>query len=565
MPPRQPSPFTAEPDAGATSPSGRFRAYKHAGLALLCFVWIAVGLIGHDPWKTEDATSFGVTWDMVNGGSLLTPTLVGEPYLDHPPLLYAFASVTTRLFQSWLSAPDGSRIAVGVLLAITLAFLSLTGRELGGKSLRWLPVLIFVGCVGLWERSHFLAPENGLLAGLAIAQYGWALSLRRPLAGGATAGAGAAFSFLVYGLLGPLWIVLTAVLLPVAFANWRSRAYAKSAAVALGVAAVGIGAWPLALALVAPSHLALWWADQNASDFLGPLAHAKPDALFLLRTLPWYLWPASPLVFWTLWTRARGFGGGFAIPALQIPLVLSIVMLLSIQVMPEQRVIQLMMVIVPFALLGALDVDTLGRSFSGALDWFGILTFGLLAALGWWAWWDAYLHGMSPPIAGALRDTTLGYQPSFHGRAVAICVLLTLAWLALVRPARRSNRRALLNWAAGSTLLWAMYMTIWLPYLDSRRSYRHVAEEAAMHLPRSGCIESRNLGEPQRALFYYFSGIRTEREESSPDAKCPTVLVQYGRGEREIALPAGWTKLWQGQRRGDDTERFVIYSRRPRR
>jgi hypothetical protein len=35
-----------------------------------------------------------------------------------------------------------------------------------------------------------------------------------------------------------------------------------------------------------------------------------------------------------------------------------------------------------------------------------------------------------------------------------------------VRPARRSNRRALLNWAAGMTLLWALFSTIWLPYVD---------------------------------------------------------------------------------------------------
>ena len=55
-----------------------------------------------------------------------------------------------------------------------------------------------------------------------------------------------------------------------------------------------------------------------------------------------------------------------------------------------------MPLLVPLALLAALEVDTLKRGFSGALDWFGILTFGLLAALVWWLWFDAYVHGMSP-------------------------------------------------------------------------------------------------------------------------------------------------------------------------
>ena len=34
--------------------------------------------------------------------------------------------------------------------------------------------------------------------------------------------------------------------------------------------------------------------------------------------------------------------------------------------------------LLPLALLGAAEVDTLKRGYSGALDWFGILTFGLL-------------------------------------------------------------------------------------------------------------------------------------------------------------------------------------------
>ncbi len=45
--------------------------------------------------------------------------------------------------------------------------------------------------------------------------------------------------------------------------------------------------------------------------------------------------------------------------------------------MAEPRAIVLMPMLVPLSLLGALEIDTLKRGFSGALDWFGILTFGL--------------------------------------------------------------------------------------------------------------------------------------------------------------------------------------------
>jgi hypothetical protein len=35
--------------------------------------------------------------------------------------------------------------------------------------------------------------------------------------------------------------------------------------------------------------------------------------------------------------------------------------------------------------------------------------------------------------------------------------------------------------------------------------------------------------------------------------------VQYGRLSARPEPPAGWTVAWTGARRGDDTERFVLY------
>lgn len=567
MPPRlQPSPFTAPPEPAAASPrpSGRYRALKQFGLVLLCAAWVVLGLVGHDPWKTEDATAFGVTWDMMQRGNVLAPSLVGEPFVDRPPLVYALAAFSGRLFTPWLEPHDAARLAVGALLSATLILLSLTARELAGRTMRWMPVLIFIGSIGLWDRAHQLSPELGLLTGLAVAQYGWALAVRRGASGGLVVGLGTAIAFLSYGFLGPVWIAITALLFPVLFAPWRTRRYLLAMLTAGGVAIAGMAAWPLALASVSPSHLQAWWEGQSLAAYFAPLAtDGWGDPLYLAKNLPWFTWPALPLVLWTLWTRGRGFNGGMSSAAVQVPGALALAILIGLLLMPEPRAIHVMMLILPLSLLGALEVDTLKRGFSGALDWFGILTFGLLAALAWWAWWDAYAHGMSLPIARAFRDTAVGYRPSFHGRAVIVCVFLTVLWLSLVRPARRSNRRAILNWAAGTTLLWALYMTIWLPYLDSRRSYRNVAETAALHLPANECVASRNLGEPQRALFYYFAGIVTEREEVDPDTACPTLLVQYGRDDADTAALEGWTQAWEGRRRGDDTERYVIYTRAP--
>jgi len=215
-------------------------------------------------------------------------------------------------------------------------------------------------------------------------------------------------------------------------------------------------------------------------------------------------------------------------------------------------------------LLAGLEVDSLKRGFSGALDWFGILSFGLAAMLMWVLWIDAYLNGMPANVARLFRDTEAGFRPSFHLGSMLAAVALTVLWVALVRPARRSNRRAILNWAAGVTLIWGLVTTIWLPYLDSRRSYRWTVEAVAQRLPAQGCVASRNLGEPQRALFNYFSGIKTVREEVQPKHDCDALLVQFGRVRGTPEPPAGFSAVWSGARRGDDTERFVLYLRNPK-
>ena len=55
---RAPRPYIPEAvDPEAVSPSAPLRAVKQFGLVLLCAAWVALGIAGHDPWKTEDATS----------------------------------------------------------------------------------------------------------------------------------------------------------------------------------------------------------------------------------------------------------------------------------------------------------------------------------------------------------------------------------------------------------------------------------------------------------------------------------------------------------------------------
>jgi 4-amino-4-deoxy-L-arabinose transferase-like glycosyltransferase len=557
---RGPGRLDAAPDAQERPDPYRF--WKQGGLLLLAFAWIALGLTGHDPWKFDDATTFGIAWEMAQRGDYVVPHLAGEVYLRSPPLVPALAAFGETLFSPPLAPFDAARIAAGVALALTLLFTALAGGELAGARNRWLPALILIGSVGLWDRAHVLSAELGVLMGLALALYGFALALRRPAAGGAWLGVGTAVAFLSQGFAGPGWIALTALCLVALGATWRRREYALTLAVAAALAIVLCVPWIVALHARDPALLDTWLASEGLAQHIAYFGDAtRADPLYHARNLLWFAWPALPLIAWTLWTRGRGFNGGIAQPAVVIPGVLALIVYVNLLIVPEPKLIQALPLLVPCAVLAALDVDSLKRGFSAALDWFGILTFGLLAIVVWGLWIEARLYGMSPGVAAIFRDTEIGFQPTFHLGAFVVAVFLTLLWIALVRPARRSNRRALLNWAAGVTLAWGLYSTIWLPYLDSRRSYRTTFETLNAHFPGTGCVASRKLGDPQRALLYYFTGIETVREESNDraDAECNALLVQYGAISGPAPVIDGWRVAWQGARRGDATERYVLY------
>ena len=60
-----------------------------AGVLALTFLYCMLGLVGHAPWKTEDAVGAGIVFQMLTADHLsswLVPRLAGELYLEDGPL-----------------------------------------------------------------------------------------------------------------------------------------------------------------------------------------------------------------------------------------------------------------------------------------------------------------------------------------------------------------------------------------------------------------------------------------------------------------------------------------------
>ena len=151
-------------------------------LLILLAIWLLPGLVGHDPWKTDDAIGIGIAHQFANQGDWLIPRLAGEHYPDDGPLFYWIAAAFAKAFGWLLAQHDAARLAAGACIVLTLLFLRLAGHSFLGKTSRdnagnnkglgggESVVLMFIGCTGLLLHAHEAISDTALLAGLACAR-----------------------------------------------------------------------------------------------------------------------------------------------------------------------------------------------------------------------------------------------------------------------------------------------------------------------------------------------------------------------------------------------------------
>jgi 4-amino-4-deoxy-L-arabinose transferase-like glycosyltransferase len=524
---------------------------------ILCLTWLMPGLVGHDPWKADEATTFGAVVDMLRSGDWVNFRIAGEPILDKAPLYLWVAALCAKLFGGILALHDAARLASGVFMAATLAFLSLACLELLGARAVRLAVLLFIGCLGLLLRAHEMTTDLAGLAGVAMGLYGVALAGRRPYVGGAVAGVGTGVAFLGDGFLPVGMMIATLAILPALSSHWRSRQYAATVGLAVLAMLPFVAGWLLVLARVSPDALQVWLGNGGS-----PLWDAtRGDGLgvfYVLRILPWYAWPAWPLAAWSLWRSRRTLA---ARADLLLPLAAFAAFLLVASVFGEAREVNALPLLLPLAILGVTELETLPRGAASALDWFGMTTFFLFAALLWIGWTGAVTGKPDFAVAWLTKEVP-NFKYRFSFLAFSLAALLTLIWLVVVARSLRSTRRALVNWTAGIAMLWMLVMTLGVPLVDQARSYRVLSARVAETLPVNfRCVARQNIGDAQRALLDYFVNLQTVREDSPAAALCNALLVQASPLRIPTVGPQ-WLEIWRGSRPGDRNELFIVYERR---
>lgn len=526
---------------------------------VVCLAWLIPGLVGHDPWKGDEAVAFGIVSEMLRLGDWSAMQVAGEPYPGKAPLFFWVAALLGKALGGVMPLHDAARLAAGVFMASTLAFVSLTALELMGERAMRVSVLLLIGCLGLLIRAHEMNSDLAGFTGVALGIYGLALALRRPRLGGVATGLGMGVAFLGDGFLPLALLLALAAVLPLAAPAWRTRSYALALAIALACAAPLVALWPALLGNNPRADLGLWLEKATASRWSGDGAARGGllDFVYFVKILPWYAWPAWPLAAWSLWKGRKAIATR---RDLQLPFAALIVFLFVLSFFAEAREVNALPLLLPLSLLGVAEIDNLKRGAASALDWFGLTTFLLLAALIWVAWFAA-LTGSPEGVAAWLQREVPGFRYRFSFLPFALAALLTLVWLVVVARSLRTTRRALVNWTAGITMVWMLLMTLGVPLIDQARSYRGMAQKLAEALPVGYvCAIAVDVGDAQRALLNRFAGVFFQRPDGPYAARCRLRVVQTVPGRIPPAEP-GWTEVWRGARPGDKTELFVAYRR----
>ena len=522
--------------ANAQQSSGLGTGVLAAGLMA---AWVVLGLIGHEPWKPDEAYTFGLVWHILETGQWLVPTLGGEPFVEKPPLFFWTAAAFAKVFAWALPLHDAARLASGFYVALTLWF---TWRA-GGKRIA-APVLL-AGSLGYLQHAHQLITDNALMAGIAMGVWGLARS------NGLLLGTGAGIAFLSKGLIGPGMLAISALAL-FAFPTWRTRRYA----IHLGWATLAFLPWaliwPLLLYLRSKALFDEWFWVNNFGRFSGSAGLGGVlDHWLYLKALPWFALPTLPLAAWTLWHAGRN-RAELRNPDLQMPLVVFVVMLAILSAASSARSIYGLPMLVPLALVGALALDGLPRRLGAAFEHTGF-GLGVAVLLAFWGAWLALLIGWPGALATRLAAQSPAYVPHVAAVPFLFAVAVTCGWLFVVLVATRDVMRMPIVWLAGITVAWGLAMTLWMPFLDEAKSYRSVATSMHTHVPPDTCVAGQGLTEPQRAMFHYYSGVVAGHE-------CPLLLVHTSSTEPP-SPGRDWKLVWRGTRPGDEKEFFWLFSR----
>jgi len=531
-------------------------------LALLAVVFVGPGLLSHDPWKSLDAITIEVAHQMAITGDWLVPRLAGEPWMSQAPLYPWVGALLGILLGPFIPFHGAVRLASALFMLGALACVYFAARgwygteaaQSGDAEARRAPavsaMLLLIGSVGLFVHAHEATPELATLAAVAGCLAASAHAITAPLRAGLGAGLALGATLLGTGpvVTAALYVALVATWL--VSPDWRNARGVLFLSISALVAAALAAAWLVPLAMRDAGLLEQWWREAVIPE--GGLIE---NLRYYLVTLSWSSFPCWLFIPWTLWMRRRRLRAA----AVFLPLSTIFALYVGLAVVGPARELYAILMLPALALLAAPGALTLRRGAAAAFDWYGVMTFSLFVVLVW-VGYSALILGVPRKLAENALRMAPGFVEHFDPIVIASALLLSLAWLMFLFRVPRSRTRGVTRWAAGMTLLWGTFATLYMPWADYQKTYRSVALQLKSQIPvNTPCVNGRSLGSAQRAAFSYLVDLVTVPYDPTKPQLCPLLLVQGRAQDPSDHLGPHWKKLADVGRPGDRSERFRLY------
>ena len=527
--------------------------YGWPGFVLLAVLYLIVGQVGHDPWRGDDGLYLGPVVSMLKGEGWVVPRVAGEAYLEFPPLFYWVGSFIGGLLGQVMPLHDAVRLTTTLFAGAALYFLSDAAQRLYGETARAPAALLMLGSLGLVVHVHEVQPQIALLAAQGLSFFGIARLSEQGWRAAILAGLGAAAAALSVGLVGVLLTWPLFILLLCFCSDCKTPVRRVQVVLALLIGAVLPGIW---LYLLAEQGVGIWqqfWAKQMVFAEQFEFVHLS----YFFATAAWFTWPLWPIACWTIWRERQN------ILKLQWLMPLSVVVLACIILICNGRPspAEFIPLLAPMALLSAAGMPGLRRGAANAFDWFGVMTFAVLALVACLAW-SAVVFSWPPGLARQALKQAPGFKQAFSWPTLcAVCIWLGL-WVGVVWKMPKSRVRGASNWALGMVMLWCLSVKLLLPWFDYNKSYRPLSMALKKELVQYSytCVAGYGLSSSQRATIDYFSGIRTV-PLGAEDTNCELLLLS----DERRALPSAfshWTPVWTLRRAGKkQSESFRLYQK----
>ena len=524
--------------------------------SLLCVAWTMFGLIGHDPWKSEEALLISHLSQFTSSDFCLDLLAINDVTLAGP-LFYLIAINFIEIWSSVLAPHDAARLTLSVWLLSAILFTALTAGELWGRTQSWVAPLLLIGSVGLLVKSHQLSATPVLISGLAIFFYGLASAPRRSIVGGVWLGLGVSIILLGTAFQNVAIPVFTIFLMSLINLRYRGLRFTASLAIAGLIVIMSAGIWLTILNQSDPSFPARWvalaWSGATDS-FKVPSMH---ELIYQTSALPWFTWPTWIFLVWSLWVEGRE---GLKRKELQLPIVLGIAITLVLVFTTINKESGLGPILLPFALIGSIAASRIPRSVGTALYWFAIMASAFFT-ITVWVYFSASHFGFPQELSEHLLELLPGYESEKRDIAVLLAALLTATWFLLIFNIKRLPERSILIWAMNLTFGWMLSVLLLFHWIDERKTYAPMVHSMMRHIdPNYDCIIAQ-VGPAQRGLIQYYGRIvTTDIYIEKNGQSCDYLIYQdHSEADNHIGLP--WSMIWEGGRVGDRAERYRLYKR----